>query len=127
MERHLISSSTPWEATVGYSRAVRVGNLIEVAGTTAVEGNDIVGQGDAYAQAAFIFRKIQHALEQAGGGMGDIVRTRMYVTASFVIDDVLRAHGEVFRDIRPVATIVVVSGLIDQRLLVEIEATAVVV
>ncbi len=91
-----------------------------------MEGNDIVGQGDAYAQAAFIFRKIQLALEQAGGGMGDIVRTRMYVTASFVIDDVLRAHGEVFRDIRPVATIVVVSGLIDQRLLVEIEATAVV-
>lgn len=121
-----IASDTPWEDIVGYSRAVRVGNLIEVAGTTAVEGPDLIGDGNAYAQATFILTKIDKALRNAGGSMSDVIRTRMYVTGSHVIDDVLKAHGEAFRTIRPAATIVVVSALIDNRLLVEIEATAVV-
>lgn len=121
-----IASGAPWEETVGYSRAVRIGNLIEVAGTTAVDGSDLIGDGSAYQQAAFIFAKIEKALRDAGGSLTDVIRTRMYVTGSHVIDDVLKAHGEVFRGIRPVATLVVVSALVDNRLLVEIEATAVV-
>jgi len=121
-----VASDTPWEDIVGYSRAVRVGGLIEVAGTTAVAGPEIIGDGNAYAQAAYIFTKIETALRSAGGSMADVVRTRMYVTGSHVIDDVLRAHAEVFRAIRPAATIVVVSALVDNRLLVEIEVTAVV-
>jgi enamine deaminase RidA (YjgF/YER057c/UK114 family) len=124
--RQNIASDTPWEDIVGYSRAVRIGNLIEVAGTTAVQGPDLIGDGNAYEQAAFIFSKIEMALRNAGGSLTDVIRTRMYVTGSHVIDDVLKAHGEVFRNIRPTATIVVVSALVDNRLLVEIEATAVV-
>ena len=121
-----ISSGAPWESIVGYSRAVRVGNMIEVAGTTAVDGDQLVGEGNAYEQSRFIFAKIQTALEQARSSMRDVVRTRMYVTTSNVIDDVLRAHGEVFMDIRPVATLVVVSALINDKLLVEIEASAII-
>lgn len=121
-----ISSGAPWESVVGYSRAVRVGNMIEVAGTTAVDGDQLVGEGNAYQQSRFIFAKIQKALEQAGSSMRDVVRTRMYVTTSNVIDDVLRAHGEIFMDIRPVATLVVVSALINEKLLVEIEASAII-
>lgn len=121
-----ISSGAPWESIVGYSRAVRVGNMIEVAGTTAVDGDQLVGEGNAYQQSRFIFAKIQKALEQAGSSMRDVVRTRMYVTTSNVIDDVLRAHGEIFMDIRPVATLVVVSALINEKLLVEIEASAII-
>lgn len=121
-----ISSGTPWEAVIGYSRAVRVGNIIEVAGTTAVDGRDLIGEGNAYVQAAFIFGKIAGALAEAGAEMRHVVRTRMYVTTTNVMDDVLRAHGEVFMDIRPVATLVVVSALVDDRLMVEIEATAIV-
>jgi enamine deaminase RidA (YjgF/YER057c/UK114 family) len=105
---------------------VRVGNIIEVAGTTAVDGSELVGEGNAYEQARFIFQKIGTALHQAGASITDIVRTRMYVTTSNVIDDVLRAHGEVFMDIRPVATLVVVSALINDKLLVEIEASAII-
>jgi len=124
--RKNIASDTPWEDIVGYSRAVRIGNLIEVAGTTAVAGPDIVGYGNAYEQAVFVLEKIGKALLAAGGSMTDVIRTRMYVTGSHIIDDVLKAHGEVFRNIRPAATIVVVSALVDNRLLVEIEVTAVV-
>lgn len=126
MDRTLISSGAPWEASVGYSRAVRVGNYIEVAGTTAVDGDVVVAPGDAYAQAAHIFGIIRKALLACGSDLSDVVRTRMFVTASHCVDDVLRAHGEVFRDIRPAAGIYIVSGLIDARLLVEIEVTAVV-
>lgn len=124
--RRNISSGTPWESIVGYSRAVRVGSTVEVAGTTAVDGRDLVGEGNAYTQAMFIFRKIEAALVEAGASMRDVVRTRMYVTTTNVTDDVLRAHGEVFMDIRPVATLVVVSALVDDRLLVEIEASAII-
>lgn len=127
MRRQLISSGAPWEATVGYSRAVKVGGQVFVSGTTAVdEQGAIVGKEDAYAQAKFILEKIGKALQAAGASFGDVVRTRIFVTN---IDDwpaIGRAHGEVFKDIRPAATMVEVSRLIDPELLVEIEAEAVV-
>ena len=127
MRRQLISSGAPWEATVGYSRAVKVGGQVFVSGTTAVdEQGAIVGKEDAYAQAKFILETIGKALQAAGASFGDVVRTRIFVTS---IDDwpaIGRAHGEVFKDIRPAATMVEVSRLIDPELLVEIEAEAVV-
>jgi enamine deaminase RidA (YjgF/YER057c/UK114 family) len=126
MARIHVSSGAPWEASVGYSRAVRTGNLVEVAGTTAVDGPAIVAEGHAYGQARYIFDKIAHALQQAGADLRHVVRTRMYVTSCYIVDDVLKAHGEIFADIRPVATLVVVSALVDPRLLVEIEATAII-
>ncbi len=124
--RQNIGSGTPWEHIVGYSRAVRVGNTVEVAGTTAVDGELLVGEGNAYAQSVFIFQKIEKALHEAGARITDVVRTRMYVTTSNAVEDVLKAHGEMFMNIRPVATLVVVSALVDDRLLVEIEVTAII-
>lgn len=126
MQRQNISSGAPWEDSVGYSRAVRVGNIVEVAGTTAMRNNLVVAEGDAYGQALCIIGIIHDALQVAGASIVDVVRTRIYVTSSNVVDDVLRAHGEVFGQIRPAATMVVVSALIDPRLLVEIEATAII-
>lgn len=124
--RHNISSGTPWESVVGYSRAVRIGNIVEVAGTTAVDGTELIGDGNAYLQSVFIFQKIERALQEAGAQLSDVIRTRMYVTTTNVIDDVLKAHGEVFTNIRPVATLVVVSALVDERLMVEIEVSAII-
>lgn len=124
--KQLISSGTPWEDVVGYSRAVRIGDRVEVSGTTAVDGDTLIGEGDAYQQAHFIIRKIERALSEAGASLADVVRTRMYVTTRNVVEDVLRAHGEFFTSIRPAATMVIVSGLIDERLLVEIEVSAIV-
>lgn len=124
-ERLNISSGTTWETRVGYSRAVRLGSVIEVAGTTAVDENgQVVGAGDAYQQTRFILAKIERALAAAGAGLADVIRTRMYVTDIARWEAVGRAHGEVFRDIRPAATMVEVSALINPELLVEIEATA---
>lgn len=124
-ERLLISSGSPWEKIVGYSRAVRVGNLIEVAGTTAVDGETLIGEGDVYQQTKFILQKIETALKEAGASLENVVRTRMYITDISRWEEAGKAHGEVFQHIRPAATMVEVSQLIDSRLLIEIEVTAI--
>ena len=123
--RQKISSGSPWEDVVGYSRAIRVGNIIEVAGTTAMDGEVLVGKGDLYAQTVFVFKKIEKALKEAGGSLPDIVRTRMYVVDISKWEEAGKAHGEFFKDIRPVSTMVEVSRLIDNDLLIEIEVTAI--
>ena len=121
-----ISSGTEWESHVGYSRAVRVGAIVEVAGTTAVEGDEVLFPHDPYNQARYILLKIKQALEDSGARIEDVVRTRMYVTDMEHWEEVGKAHGEVFGDIRPVATMVEVYALIKEGLVVEIEASAVV-
>jgi enamine deaminase RidA (YjgF/YER057c/UK114 family) len=125
-DRQNVGSGGPWETTVGYSRAVRVGDIVHVAGTTAVRGGEVVGRGDAYVQAQVALEIIADALAECGAGMADVVRTRMFVTDIGCWQDVGRAHGEVFADVRPVSTMVEVNALIDPELLVEIEAEAVV-
>jgi enamine deaminase RidA (YjgF/YER057c/UK114 family) len=127
MKRQNISSGAKWEDIVGYSRAVRVGNIIEVAGTTAVDGDRLVGQGSAYEQTRFVLQKIEKALVEAGASLDDVVRTRIFVTDISRWEEVGRAHGEFFKDIKPAATMVEVSSLINPDLLVEIEATAILV
>lgn len=126
MDRLNVSSGAIWEDIVGYSRAVRVGNIIEVAGTTAVDGEEVIGKGDAYRQAMFIFDKIEKALLQAGATMKDVVRTRMYVTNIDDWEAIGKAHGEYFKTIKPAATMLEVSRLINSELLLEIEVSAVI-
>ncbi len=126
-DRSNYSSGAPWESIAGYSRAVRVGNIIEVAGTTAVDTEgQVVGAGDISKQTDFIFNKIRNALNDAGSKMSDVIRTRMYLTDINDWETVARVHGDIFSDIKPVSTLVEVSGLIDEELLIEIEVSAVV-
>ena len=125
MKRTLYSSGAPWESTVGYSRAVRVGNTIEVAGTTAMKNGELVGAGDAYTQTTCILEIIKEAIEGLGGSMSDVVRTRMYVTDITLFEEIGRAHGKYFSDIKPASSIVEISRLVDPEMIVEIEATAI--
>lgn len=122
-----ISSGAKWEDIVGYSRAVRVGNIIEVAGTTAVDENgEIVGINDPYEQTRYALAKIEKALLAAGASMKDVVRTRMFVIDISKWEEIGRAHGEFFREIKPAASMLEVKGLISPGLLVEIEVTAII-
>lgn len=128
MKRINISSGATWEDIVGYSRAVRIGNVIEVAGTTAVdESGEVVGLDSPYEQTKFTLEKIEKALLVAGATLEDVVRTRIFVTDISRWEEVGRAHGEYFRQIKPAATMVEVSALISPELLVEIEATALII
>ena len=128
MSRTNYSSGAKWEAIVGYSRAVKVGNTIEVTGTVAVDDDSkLVGGNDAYEQTKYILQKIEKVLERAGATMKDVVRTRMFVTDISRWEEYGKAHGEVFADIRPCTSMIEVKGLIDKEYLIEIEATAVVI
>lgn len=123
-EKQLISSGAPWEETVGYSRAVKVGPLVEVSGTTAVQDGEVVFLNDAYGQTRFIFQRIAETLEKAGCSMNDVIRTRMFVTDISKWEEFGKAHGEFFSEVKPCATMVEVNQLIRKEMLVEIEVTA---
>lgn len=124
--RRTVGTGSPWEAVVGYSRAVRVGDAVHVAGTTAMRDGKVVAPGDAYGQAKTALEIVVAALAECGATPADVVRTRLYVTDIGDWQAIGRAHGEVFADVRPAATMVQVAALIDPDLLVEIEADAVV-
>jgi enamine deaminase RidA (YjgF/YER057c/UK114 family) len=126
-ERKLISSGSPYEKSIGFSRAVRIGNTIAVSGTAPI-GPDgkTVGEGDAYVQARRCLQIIKEAIEEAGGRLEDVVRTRIYITDLDVWEQVGKAHGEFFADIRPAATMIVVKSLVDPDWLVEIEAECII-
>jgi enamine deaminase RidA (YjgF/YER057c/UK114 family) len=126
MKRTNYSSGALWEGKVGYSRAVRVGNVIEVSGTVASDNDKVVAEGNAYEQTKFALAKIESALINAGATLHDVVRTRMFVTDISRWEEYGRAHGEFFKSIKPATSMVEVSKLIDPRYLVEIEATAII-
>lgn len=123
--RKQIGTGSVWEDAMGYSRAVRVGNIIEVAGTTAMDGDLLVGKDDVYEQAVFIFKKIEKTLIELGATMNDVVRTRIFVTDIYHWEEIGKAHAEFFKEIKPVATMVEVSALITPDLLIEIEVSAI--
>jgi enamine deaminase RidA (YjgF/YER057c/UK114 family) len=127
MDRINYSSGAKWEDIVGYSRAVKVGNMVEVTGTVAVdENNNLVGENSAYEQTRFILTKIEKILQRAGASLKDVIRTRIYVTDISRWEEYGKAHGEVFNTIKPCTTMVEVKGLIDPSFLVEIEASAII-
>lgn len=127
MKRQNISSGTVWEGIAGYSRAVRLGNVVNVAGTTATaDDGSVVGVGDAGAQTEFIIQKIERALKQAGAELTDVVRTRIFITPGTDWEAVVKIHGKYFMDIRPVNTLVYIHGLIGDEYMVEMEAEAII-
>lgn len=126
MQRTNYSSGAKWEDIVGYSRAVKIGNTIEISGTVAVENDELVGKGDAYLQTKTILQKVEKVLQELGASLQNVVRTRIYVTDISQWEEVGRAHGEFFRDIKPATSMVEISALIEPDYLVEIEVTAVV-
>jgi len=127
MSKQLISSGTTWEKKFGYSRAVKTGNFVFVAGTTAVDENgNVIGENDPYQQAVFIYKKIEKALKEAGAALENVVRVRTFVTDITRWEEVAKAQGKVFENIRPAATLVEVSALVNPELLVEIEVDAVI-
>lgn len=127
MERTNYSSGAKWEDIVGYSRAVKFGNIIEVTGTVAVDENSLlIGKGDAYAQTKYIIEKIEGVLQKAGSSLKDVVRTRMFVTDITRWEEYGKAHGEFFKNIKPCTSMIEVKGLIAPEYLIEIEATAII-
>ena len=127
MKRTNYSSGTKWEDIIGYSRAVKIGNIIEVTGTVAADENSLpVGKDDAYSQTKFIIEKIEKVLQQAGASLKDVVRTRMFVTDISRWEEYGKAHGEFFKNIKPCTSMVEVKGLIAPEYLIEIEATAII-
>jgi enamine deaminase RidA (YjgF/YER057c/UK114 family) len=127
MQRINYSSGAKWEDIVGYSRAVKIGNVIEVTGTVAVDNNNnLVGGDDAYKQTKFIIQKIEAVLQRAGASLKDVVRTRMFVTDISRWEEYGKAHGEFFKDIKPCTTMVEINKLISPEYLIEIEATAII-
>lgn len=124
MNRKNISSGAKWEDQVGYSRAVKIGNTIEISGTVAVDGDQLLAD-NPYDETRIILQKIENILKEAGGGLEHVIRTRMFVTDISQWEAIGKAHGEVFRDIKPATSMVEVSALIDPRLTVEIEVTAI--
>lgn len=126
MNRKNISSGAVWEDVVGYSRAVRIDNIIEVSGTTAVDNDKVISPGNVYEQAVHSLKKIEKAIVEAGGNLNDVIRTRMYITDISLWEEAARAHALFFKTIKPATSMVEVSALINPDLVIEIEATAIV-
>jgi len=124
-DRTNISSGAIWEDEVGYSRAVKIGRVVEVSGTSAIDRDKIIAANDPYQQTKFIIRKIERAINEAGGSLEDVIRTRIYVTNINDWSAIGKAHGEFFRNIKPATTMVEVKSLIDPNFVVELEATAI--
>ncbi|NBA88002.1 RidA family protein [Emticicia sp. CRIBPO] len=127
MKRTNLSSGSKWEDIVGYSRAVKVGNIIEVSGTVSTDhSGELVGEGDVYLQTKFVLLKLQNTLVQMGAGLKDVVRTRIFTTDISQWESIGKAHGELFAEIKPVTSMIEIAKLIDDKYLVEIEATAII-
>jgi len=124
-DRTNISSSTIWEDQIGYSRAVKIGRVVEISGTSAIDRDKIIAPNNPYQQTKFIIRKIERAINEAGGSLEDVIRTRIYVTNINDWSAIGKAHGEFFRNIKPATTMVEVKSLIDPNFVVELEATAI--